>query len=255
MSDDWGVYPIGCKFCGALTSSQPHRPTCPYALAARPMTMAMCEHANEVPKQCHCPATCACRRTMCHTTETRALGMCRCGHGLGHHLPDMDGSGPCAKGWSHPGGAVYQRGLPRAWACQCASFHSSADPGLRPSPEGARAATGRQSSDSPVLRGIVLREEGAELVVRATEGEVAAFGEGREVHLGATTPAVEPNMLAGETLYDRNGNAVCVVTDVSMSVERVDMTSFGDHIRQYAAGAISVDIRASGVPGWPARRR
>lgn len=254
MSDDWGAYPIGCKFCGVLTSSQPHRPTCPYALEARPMTMAMCEHANEVPRSCWCPLTCVCRRTMCHTTDVSS-SMCRCGHALAYHLPDMDGSGPCANGWSHPGGVVYRRGLPRARACQCASFHSSADPGLRPSPEGARAATGRQSSDSPLLRGIILREEGAELVVRATEGEVAAFGAGREVHLAPTTPAVEPSMLAGETLYDRNGNPVCIVTDVSMSVDRVDMTSMGDVVRNYVSGLITVDIRASGVPGWPARRR
>jgi hypothetical protein len=107
--------------------------------AFQPMTV--CEHANEVRAGgCTCPPDCGCREHMCHWTAEPRGGnnpLCRCGHRLECHAPDMDGSGECAHGWTlgtRQQRPRWRRYSPGPRACSCPGFHAASNPALRPAP-------------------------------------------------------------------------------------------------------------------------
>ena len=110
-------------------------------------------------------------------------------------------------------------------------------------------------SEGRIVRGIILRGEDDELVVRASPAEVDAFarrGWGGAVVSGTERapsvwmqPAAEvrPNDL----LYDVTVRPVARITEMSISADRRDMTELGSVIQRWAQGLVQVDIRAVGV--------
>lgn len=114
------------------------------------------------------------------------------------------------------------------------------------------------------LRGIILRDEGAELVIRATPTEVAQFTRGgaRDVIVArgrmTQTAAYAASVLAGErtprydirpgtVLYDGDGIEAVLVRDVSYGRPQIDITSFGGVTDRYVLGRTEVLITAVGL--------
>ena len=101
------------------------------------------------------------------------------------------------------------------------------------------------------VRGIILREDGDQLVVQPSAGEVARFGVGRQVRIEDTSqtyervshdevaaalgarPAINWSEILFDGLYDRHGNKVAVV-------ESYEHSFIGGGIRRVA-------IRAAGI--------
>lgn len=103
-----------------------------------------------------------------------------------------------------------------------------------------------------MLRGIILREDGQDLVVRAPSAAVGpARGAGGEVHLrrpAGVLQRVPVSHLPGETLYDRLGHPVCVVEQVECGFETLDVTAFGDATTMFRPGRRTFSVRAAGIP-------
>lgn len=101
-----------------------------------------------------------------------------------------------------------------------------------------------------LARGVILREDRDTLIVQAAPEDVARFALGRPV---AVTQAPErraggPELL-GETLYTAGGVPVCVVMGLSVDVDRIETTRFGDSFSSYAAGRRNVRIDVAAHPG------
>lgn len=116
------------------------------------------------------------------------------------------------------------------------------------------------------LRGIILRDEGAELVIQATPAEVRAFTQGgRDVFVsrgrksmsmvaagqiartGGAGHGLSLHLTPGDVLHTIDGDPVCIVQDINIESERLDTTSFGDVYRTYQAGPLRVNIRCYGL--------
>lgn len=114
--------------------------------------------------------------------------------------------------------------------------------------------------DKGPIRGIVLgkasddrgTERKTDLIIQATAAEVAALTLGDAVSLAKRTGEprrIYPNM----TLYDEQGRPVALVTQYEVTMERYDVTSYGDSTGQFVNGMRNVSIRAVGLPsaeGW-----
>ncbi len=103
----------------------------------------VCNHPKETrPSTCTCPLDCGCRHRMCHVSDEPHGGdnpLCRCGHRLEYHRPDMDGSGECGHGWQMiprtNGREKWERLTEKTFSCRCNSFHAASDPKLKPQPQ------------------------------------------------------------------------------------------------------------------------
>jgi hypothetical protein len=142
-----------------------------------------------------------------------------------------------------------------------------------------------RDTTSSRLRGIILREPGEELVVRATAQEVEAFGarRGEQVELlrprmtyragayragavGMMTssgPNYDPSeaqlppaylmLRPGAELFDADGNRVAIIQEINLTQDRIETTSYGEVdvagnlVRSYVGGFVRCDIRAVGV--------
>lgn len=95
------------------------------------------------------------------------------------------------------------------------------------------------------LRGIILRDDHDTLVVRATPEEVSHFTRGDRVTMSGVHPAAEDavfNLRPGERLYDSRGREVLEVHDLSITMDHIDITSFGDSTSRYMRGGMRVSI-------------
>jgi hypothetical protein len=131
------------------------------------------------------------------------------------------------------------------------------------------------------LRAIIVREDKDTLVVQANEADIQRFARARatevDIHQatlrvglvggatyattgqdfvlgGAASQANDPGVISmGDFLYDREGRRVAILDDVQVSFDRIDITTFGDMHANYMRGAMTVAIRAHGVPGVTVR--
>jgi hypothetical protein len=99
---------------------------------------------------------------------------------------------------------------------------------------------------SEPVRGIIVRPEGAELVIRpASEADVRRFSRGQEVAFAASRRQAAPSrqgydfwvkcMDLGGFLYDQDGNPVAVVDGISTHMDVLDTSTFGG-VRSYMQG-------------------
>lgn len=98
-------------------------------------------------------------------------------------------------------------------------------------------------------RGIVLGSNGDELIVKATDADVAKFGKGNAVHVAPLN--VELGVPWWETdgrLYDAQGRAVCWIRNVQLNApQQFDVTTFTNYGEQtYVQGLRSYRIEAEG---------
>lgn len=101
------------------------------------------------------------------------------------------------------------------------------------------------------VRGIILRQDGDQLVVRATDADVRRFASAQavEVRERRTPDAVGTDWMEvmRDGLYDRYGRRVALVQDLVQRADRLDVTSMGSRERQYLDGPYRVEIRAVGL--------
>jgi hypothetical protein len=133
------------------------------------------------------------------------------------------------------------------------------------------SAAGTSPFTTPVLRGIVVRDEDDRIVVRATPVEVERFGArpGLRVDLraadvrlrvggrpggesaarshGVTGPVGELRLVPG-LLYDAVGRPVAVIREVRRHVESVDVTTFAGGTA-VASGVGRIEFAAEALAG------
>ena len=107
-----------------------------------------------------------------------------------------------------------------------------------------------------IARGIVLGADRANLIVRATESETALFSKNAEVVI--SQPDVKPqdvNISLAEVLqnsgllYDAHGKPIAMVTSVSVTSDRIDVTMASDVTPQYISGPRHIHLTAVGLGG------
>jgi hypothetical protein len=114
------------------------------------------------------------------------------------------------------------------------------------------------------LRGIILRDEGAELVIQATPEQVRTFANSgaRDVvvsrgRMSMTMDAAEvlmhsadvrpsQTLFPGQMLYNEYGLAVAEIREINIHSDRLDVTTFGGPNR-HIQGLVHVDIRCLGL--------
>lgn len=81
-------------------------------------------------------------------------------------------------------------------------------------------------TDATPLRGMVIGRDTEQLVIRATEAEVARYALATAV---TVAPAGRrPGPLLDGLLYDAGGQPVLAVTSVRWETQQIDVTAFGD---------------------------
>lgn len=94
-----------------------------------------------------------------------------------------------------------------------------------------------------VVRGIVLARDGEDLVIRASDADVAQFA----VHQAVLTAAVDAppalgwtrvyaDMMADGYLYDRTGRRVALIDKIDITTDTIDVTTFGSAVEYVSAG-------------------
>ena len=112
---------------------------------------------------------------------------------------------------------------------------------------------------SDILRGIAIRERPGELVVRATDAEVAAFAttgpsdvmlarEHRQASAGVQDYGRWRDLMdTGGMLYNARGVPVAVVTSMSVSMDPIETTGFGDAMRGFLSGPRRIELRVEAL--------
>lgn len=93
------------------------------------------------------------------------------------------------------------------------------------------------------VRALIVRDDADRLVIRPSDEDVSRYvlRPRLRVHVGvppATYGSVR--VTPGGFLYNGNGDAVMVVTQVRAEVETIDMTTFGSSYREFLRGMVHV---------------
>jgi hypothetical protein len=101
-----------------------------------------------------------------------------------------------------------------------------------------------------MIRGIVFESVSDKLIVEATPADVAKLIPGSNVAVMAAPygqPAPVGGEIVGETLFDKNGRAVAIVTGLSLQRDQIDITAYGDASPQYIYGAIRKQLTVEAI--------
>ena len=106
---------------------------------------------------------------------------------------------------------------------------------------------------SAITRGIVLGQDGDELIIQATDAEVARFGKGSAVAVAQAAKKAKKGLLTlndfawamNGTLYDEQGRPVCIVRrfEVDQAVDYIDATNLANTNATYVNGLSDVHYR------------
>jgi hypothetical protein len=99
------------------------------------------------------------------------------------------------------------------------------------------------------VRGIIISGNPNELIVRPTDGEVRAFAANTAVTVAGALDRASTGMIdtSDPYLYNGRGERVAFVTDIEVSTDRIDVTSFGNSMQTYAPGQRRISISARGL--------
>ena len=104
---------------------------------------------------------------------------------------------------------------------------------------------------SQIVRGIVLSRDLSDLVIRATDAEVARFAVHAAVAVAEAVDATQ--MQAGlidpgdPYLYNRHGERVAIIDQVSVTRQNIDITSVGSAAHEFIRGSSELRISARGL--------
>lgn len=100
-----------------------------------------------------------------------------------------------------------------------------------------------------ILRGMLLTGEVDQLVVQASQADIQRFGHAnRPVVLNDAPDEIGTfDWLADRYLYNQFGQRVAVVTNVSINVEKYDVTAFGSQSHQFVQGRARAAISAEAL--------
>ena len=91
-----------------------------------------------------------------------------------------------------------------------------------------------------MIRGIVFENVSDKLIVEATNADVARFAKGASVAIAPVESAYPAAIdeIVGQTLYDKRGRAVAIVTGLEVHRNAIDATAFGDAAQRFIYGPV-----------------
>lgn len=95
-------------------------------------------------------------------------------------------------------------------------------------------------------RGIIVRDEGSDLIIRATAAEAARFATGESVMV-MRQRATGIVAMPGDSLFDAAGRRIGYIVSAAAGTDAIDVTAYGMENRVFVPGRRHVTYHVVGV--------